>query len=231
MNDLLVSEIVQQVLKQLQHPVANARSQSNRSATDSANAAPSNSVAIPLVQDAVITADVLEQQVKNESRVQINARSLVTPAARDWLRENGVEWCRSEKASATNSGDSTNKQRCKVLVVNEFANLQTIVKDLATASQNCWSLELANDNCSATEQTIQELCRSAIDQIVVVSLVPERVACDVNRNRRIRAAVVETASRLQTISQNMKTNCLCINPAGKSYFELRNLMRAIDQSL
>lgn len=226
MNDLLVSEIVQQVLKQLQHPVANVRHQPDRSAV-----AQSNDVAIPLVQDAVVTADVLEVQAKNESRIQINSRSLVTPAARDWLRENGVEWCRSEKASATNSGDSTNKQRCKVLVVNEFANLQTIVKGLATAGQNCWSLELANDNSAATEQTIQELCRSEVDQIVVVSLMPERVACDVNRNRRIRAAVIETASRLQTISQNMKTNCLCINPAGKSYFELRNLMRAIDQSL
>ncbi len=225
MNDLLVSEIVQQVLKQLQHPVVNARSQFNRSAVSQ-----SNDVAIPLVQDAVVTADVLEQKVKNESRVQINARSLVTPAARDWLRENGVEWCRRENG-ATNPENETNKQRCKVLVVNEFSNLQTIVNDLAASSRNCWSLELANDNCSATEQTIQELCRSAIDQIVVVSLVPERIACDVNRNRRIRAAVIETASRLQTISQNMKTNCLCINPAGKSYFELRNLMRAIDQSL
>ena len=100
MNDRLVDQIVSAVLARL------GGSPPARAAADGPSA-PSAAVAGtngPLVLDeAVVTAETLEQRLNGHARLTIGRRTVLTPSARDVLRAKGIEWSRGTGSNPAGS--------------------------------------------------------------------------------------------------------------------------------
>lgn len=79
----IVAEVVRRLVEQLRGATQNA---------EIAHAAPSE--AVLRLAERVVTAQALARRLDGVVRVETPARAIVTPAARDLLRERGVAlWC------------------------------------------------------------------------------------------------------------------------------------------
>ena len=56
---------------------------------------------------------------------------------------------------------------------------------------------------------------------------PEALVCRANRNPQVRAAAVETVEQVKRSKTQLGANLFAIDPAERSVFALRNLLREI----
>jgi hypothetical protein len=56
-----------------------------------------------------------------------------------------------------------------------------------------------------------------------------RAACLANRNAAVKAVAVRDASDVRQVRKQLRANVWCVDPENKRWFELRNLMRAIEK--
>ena len=63
------------------------------------------------------------------------------------------------------------------------------------------------------------------DGVAILSEYAEIIACRANRNERVRAAVISDRKQLELTMQHLGVNVVCINPNGRTFIEMRNLLR------
>lgn len=214
MNQALVEQIVVEVMR---HLVAHGRSVAV-SEPGTLNSQPSTLN----LSENVITADLLAETSVGKSVVEVSSQAIVTPSARDWLKQNRIELTRRPDAET-----STNNQKPDwLLVVQTTGAAVEIVLDDAGRSGAPGSLrESASDAASAAKLAIAAVERGG--KCVVFSAEPEIVACLANRNEKVRAAVVADAAAVDRVKSGLDGNAFVVDPTGRSFFELRNLLRRI----
>lgn len=235
----LVDQIVARVLQQLDAAAAKPQARSAATAashvpTDtSANprtpsaAAPSAPVADLLLDEAVITADVLQTRINGAKRVTFPRRTVLTPTARDFLRQHRIAWCHSDTppTAAGATAETASQARWRLLVSRANEPVLRLMDEYS--AQLHWQTELVDDWKDASERAVSALNRADAAGVVVLTGSAAALACHANRNRKIRAAVVRDIAEVQSCRQELNPNLLCIDPGQRSYFELRNLFRAI----
>lgn len=172
-----------------------------------------------LVTDAVITADTLATRLNGQTRIAIAAKSILTPAAKDLLNQHGVSWHRLQNGEAAHS-----RQTRWLAILLEKNSTSTAAFE---QSGNTWNHQLAADNHEATETAVSAVCRAEADGVVVLTSRPASVACRANRNSKLRAVVVSEVNDVSLIQHELGPNLYCINPAQRSFIEMRNLLRVI----
>ena len=179
---------------------------------------------LSLTED-VITADLLKSRLKGERSISIAPRSILTPSAQDLLRSRGIGWTRAARngVSATASKSSGNG-RWRVIVSAAGGLVATVIDDLQKGGA-ALDRELAGLPAEAARQAISVLCRAEALGVVVLAAETHLVVCLANRNPRIRAAAVTDARSLAAARNQLGANLLCVDPGGKSFFELRKLLR------
>jgi hypothetical protein len=75
--------------------------------------------------------------------------------------------------------------------------------------------------------SVSGLCRGEFSGAAILTDDPERAACRANRNDRIRAAAVGSVADVKRINTQLGANLFALAPAERSFFELRNLLRAV----
>ncbi len=189
-----INEVVQGVLNQLQ--------------SSPALSAPAN-VRVDEVfrlEDSVLTADIFEQKVPSgTTSIQVGSKSVITPSGHDYLRQNGIQWHRSETQSTKTTCSSW-----KVLTVQQNSNADSLWDKQQTT----------NDNSSSAQETISMICRGEAAGIIVLSEQPELVSCLANRNEQVRAAAVSNTllrndaalgSGLIRLQTSLKPNVYCLD--------------------
>jgi hypothetical protein len=202
-NNILVDRIVAAVMARL---AGEATSQS----------APVATQGVLGLTDAVITADVLATRLNGHGKAVISPKSIVTPAAVDWLRERNIDWSRGV-ADAASPQKSAN---WRTIVALSTPGVEAVL------SSTDWPRDLAGCWKEAAERATASICRAEADGIVVFTRAAVAVACQANRNERIRAAVVQSVGCVESARRSMGANVLVIDPRKKSFIELRNILRA-----
>lgn len=225
MNAGLIDEIVNSVLAQLRPAPA----------VPPAPAPPvpetPPTVATPPAVDvtaAVITADVLANQPAGVREIRIGEKSILTPAAVDWLKAKRIVWtrCRSRASSTTVSPVSA--RWC--LIQQSVMPVVSGVSDWLLKQSTGWRAELSGTVGEAVEQAVGFVAKAEVKGAVIITEAPEVAACRANRNDAVRAAAVAGRNAWTAIRSQLSPNIVCVRASGLAYMELRNLIKDIGES-
>jgi hypothetical protein len=210
----LIDRIVANVLEQLQPATPRAVTHP---------AAATQPAAVRLSQ-AVITADVLSAAVKPGQTVQVGAKSLLTPSARDWLRQHQIVWTRTTGQSDVSAG-TTVAMRGQLLLSTVTPAVRGAVDSLFRSIRN-WQRQVVGPAREASEIAVRAIATADCDRVLITSRDAELVACLANRQAAVRAAVVSSADHVQRLEASVSPNLWVVDPTAKSLMELRNLFRS-----
>jgi hypothetical protein len=174
--------------------------------------------------EAVITGELLEQRLNGNSQrtIRIGPKAVLTPSARDFLKQRNIEWTRLEK----NAAPATNSGIWKAIVASSTPALASALDEIGKTAGTRWERELSGDATEAATAAVSALCRGEAVGVAVFAGNAAAVACRANRNAKVRAAVVWSVRCVEAAKRQIGSNLIAVDPAGKSYFELRNLVRA-----
>jgi hypothetical protein len=249
-NQALIDEIVTSVLAQLQPASARPASMSQArpqtvtpvSSPSATPANPANASSVPLISTVpavaspaatpakpaaieltlpIITADVLEQTVRAGQAVRIGRNSILTPSARDWLNSKRTPWTRQDKASGTTAGSRAKWQVILQTVTPTVRSLQDGLRRLADG----WKVEIVGQPLEAAVLATSLVSTAECDGVVIFTEQAELIACRANRNERVRAAVMQNPKQWEQVVRSLGANVVCISPIGRTFIELRNLLR------
>ncbi|MSR58856.1 MAG: hypothetical protein EXS05_14595 [Planctomycetaceae bacterium] len=211
----LIDEIVRRVLSQLGTGSLPAR--------EALPTIPSPAAAsgVVMIETPIVTQGVIEQSIGAATRVRVLPRAIVTPSARDFIRQRGIEIIR-ESAPDHPPG----QVRGIVFVTAAPPQVAAAIESLRADGIYC-EKQLLGTAAEAAGEATSALCRGETAVVAIVTGEPELAACLANRNARIRATPLSSLPALAAIRATFNPNLFAINPAGKSQFELRQLLKEI----
>jgi hypothetical protein len=222
LDEQLLQQIVSQVIERLESPQEMVRASDGAPIASpwprTQDAAASGGL---LLTDSVITAKLLEEKVNGAAEVQFSPRSILTPSARDYLHQRAIRWRRATGQPTAGA----NRSVWKAIIVQSGAAVAAALDDASKSGAVEWRRQTAGDSIEAAELATSALCRGEAVGVVVLAGQPHSLVCRANRNRHVRAAVVASSRCVQAARQQLGANLFCIDPEGKSQFELRNLLR------
>jgi hypothetical protein len=217
LDEQLVDSIVAGVLDRLRRTSAPAQASGGRKSPESNPVATSHT---RVLSDHVITEAVLEAKLNGARTVRFSPKAVLTPTARDYLRINKIDWSVAEHATA--SATKPSKTWAAVIVSATSAVERSLADMLPTARK-----ELLSCPDDAATFVISELSRGGFDGMIVFAKQTHRTACLANRHAAVKAVAVRDAAEVQAVRRQLRANVWCLDPSGKTYFELRNILKAI----
>lgn len=207
----LVETVLREVILRLQ-----------RGEQDTKNA-PTSKHPLPHFNQKVITADCLKHNLIGNTQILIGSNSIITPSARDVLRERNIDWSRATAKTSVNSGGA----RWSVAVIDSTAAVEAAMTDLEKRTEVCWQRQSGGDVRSTVTRLLSDCELDNTDGTVVITREPELAACLANRHRRVRAAVVRDVQHVKNIRQQIAANLFCLDANRLTFIEIRNLLTAI----
>lgn len=211
----LIDEIVRRVLSRL------GPGSSGAPTAPSTSADPPTTDSIATIDNPIVTHEVLEQSIGSATRVRILPRAIVTPSARDYIRQRGIEIIRESGVAK-----QPVQIRAKVFVTAATPQVSAAIESLQAEGIAC-EKRLPGTTAEAAGEATSALCRGEAAVVLIVTGEPELAACLANRNAMIRATPLSNLSALVAIRATLNPNLIAINPAGKTQFELRQLLKEI----
>jgi hypothetical protein len=182
--------------------------------------------ALLVITDRVVTAELLSQRLAGQtfSAVAICPKAIITPSALDFLRTKKIFWHRNTAEAAPTADQPMT--RWKALVVTATANvLQAVEHTERDTFGKQWSHELLGGADEAVSAATSAINRGEVNGVAVFAEQAEWIACRANRSERIHAAVVSEVQLIPVLKQSMSLNLMVVRPSGRSFFELRNLLK------
>jgi len=187
-----------------------------RAAISASRQAPSQPVCI--IREKVITAELLAARVQGVRRVQVQPRAVLTPSARDYLRQHALECLREAGAAGA-------RLSWQIVVSQSPPHLNTALETLRKEGF-AFTRQLAGTPVEVVREITTAVCRAEVAGAVVVTGQPDMVACLANRQPRLRAGVAGDVASVTRLQNDLGANVLALNPAGRSFSDLRNILRA-----
>jgi hypothetical protein len=175
------------------------------------------------IQDAVITAGLLETRGLVSGPVVFAAKAILTPSAVDFLSSRKIAWTKANGAAIANTTSTT----WSVLVSRATPAVDSALDAVARQPSVHWQRELVGCHRDAARRAVGALCRGECDGAVAFTGKPEALACLANRNTQVRAASIGTAEEIKRAKRTTGANLFAIDPAEQSVFALRSLLREI----
>jgi hypothetical protein len=205
-NQSFVDLVVARVIERLRsHPSV------NQAASDSTTA--NVTTATSFFDETVLTEAILGDRINGATTIQIAPHTVLTPSARDYLRQRNVGWTRGNVSAETASGKP--------------AGHRLIVLDKPVALASLAGSEWFVTNVSNVSEAVQ----AAIDSVqhcgaVVLAGPAEAIACEANRDQRVKAVATCSVERMKRAQTDLCPNVVCVDPNGLSLMELRNILKA-----
>ncbi len=190
--------------------------------------------------EAVITAELLSRQAPGAARVFASAKSIVTPAAKDWLRDHHVILERGNPpansavlpktagtaSSSKSSNPSSMGAKWVLGVVSATASVKTFLNSAQTAA-SVSQVKILGAGTETEEFVSGAIHKAEAHGAILMERSAAKRACDLNRSPAIRAAVVSSLAEVLLTSSDFSPNVYVIDPTLKTFIELRNLVQAI----
>lgn len=168
----------------------------------------------------VISVARLEGKLTGVKRLVVTPKAVVTPAAKDLLRERKVELARG---AANGKPSNSGKLTLAVGVAETPYDPASLCRELK--SDNGSLEELAHTGlATVTEELSEQVARGGRLGLLLTSNV-SAAACLANRNRGVRAAEARCPTSTREAIKGVGVNLLVVNPVGKSTFELKRMIQ------
>ena len=201
--------------------VANVLSPLSRQGQVAQHTGAAASDASVVLTEKVITADLLSAKVKGQAAVGIVAGAILTPTAKDYIRQNQI----SVHRASTSSASTQQRSQWRAIVLTHSSSVENALTDIEQQTGSRWSQELSTSLDHAVQDATSSLCRADAAGVVLFASAAEKAACLANRNQKVRGAAVQDVNHLQDVISQMSPNLICVNPKQKSFIELRNLVK------
>jgi hypothetical protein len=210
MDQAFIEQIVAEVMSRLvtdDEPAPEAKTETLNSQPSTIN-----------VREAIITGDLLSENVNGHGVVQIAPKAILTPSAQDWLRNRKVEVVRGETKTQTASS-----ARWLAVVHSGSEAVSSALDDAGrVVSVKTESVETAAE---AARRAVLDLRSGDAHGVIAFSNEAEAVACLANRESCCRAAAVRTVADVRRVQNSMGCNLFAVDASGLGFFELRNLLK------
>lgn len=234
----LIDRIVNGVLDQLGRggTAPGTPAAPGKSAPKPVVAIPAKVVASLSISEKVITADLLADRLNGERSITVPAKAIVTPAAKDFLKEQGIDLQRCDAAKAKPAAPTPGNavpSKGNTPAKTELAPLLIIVKHTDAVAnlwehlQPAWKRELVGCPDDAAKLAIGELSRGGASQVVILAEQTFRAACLANRSDRVKAVPITSLLDIKSARTQIRVNTWCVDPTDRSWFELRNLFKSL----
>lgn len=226
MDAALIDRIVTNVLAQLQPTVAVRPAPTVVTSEPAAPTPQAVTAASTVVElsDPVITAGLLQDTVRNTKAIRIGARALITPAAKDWLTTRKITLSRTPITGGSAPNEEKTVIRRRVLISTVTPAVKSLEATLGREHAG-WGHELLGRALEAVETAVRMLSTAEAELVLVFSDQADVIACYANRSAKVRAIVATSAEQLAGVAKRVGANLLAIDPTGRSFIELRNLLR------
>lgn len=159
----------------------------------------------------VISENVLITANAAGRAISLSPGAVITPSGRDYIRKNGVRMT-SDVGGKTNSVVSGT-----VIVIGDSSTS-------SAASAAGWNTVTATSEFEAAALATEKLSTGLV---TTFGGEPSVVACLLNRNPVVRAAVVTRTTNLMTLTTVMNPQIVCLDSMGWSFAELLRLLRGL----
>lgn len=190
----------------------------------SANVAKTTTAAPRLLTDKIITEELLERVWNGETQLKICRQSIITPTGQDFLRIRKINWSRADSRAEVTPSEFAD---WLAITVRSTPAVSQVIDHLQTASDVRWKTQLLGGTDEAVAGAIGAICRAEAAGVVVLTQSTAAVACLSNRNRSIRAAVIQDAQSIDVVKRDLSPNVFVLDPTGKSFFEMRQLTKVL----
>lgn len=170
------------------------------------------------LNERVISLDSLDERIQGVDRIVLSARAVITPAARDELRQRGIV-----VTHASSDVESGRKLVVCLTELNQDLNLDVIKRE----SSGRWTTieMLRSDNLVTAVGTLaNRLIGGGVHGILVTS-VPTVAVCLANRYSSIRAAWIHDASEVAAATQLIGANLLIVEASTQGHLEWPAILR------
>ncbi|RMG38961.1 MAG: hypothetical protein D6725_06330 [Planctomycetota bacterium] len=183
----------------------------------------------------VVTAEVLQRALQSASKgvcvVRIPVGAIVTPAARDVLKELKLKCVRAgcgKPAPGAASGEGgplpgTDARHCALVLVQSPPGLLAAWEPLRAA----WRREICSDVAAAARWCVAERARGGVSRILLVADDADHAACLANRHASVRAVVVRGPLEVRSAMRRWGANVFCVAPDQRLMFAWRRLLQAV----
>ena len=168
--------------------------------------------------ERVISLDSLDERIQGVDRIVLSARAVITPAARDELRQRGIV-----VTHASSEVESGRKLVVCLTELNQDSSLDVIKRE----SSGRWTTieMLRSDNLVTVVGTLADrLIGGGVHGILVTS-VPTVAVCLANRYSSIRAAWIHDASEVAAATQLIGANLLIVEANTQGHLEWPAILR------
>ena len=160
----------------------------------------------------VVSEDILIAARAAGRTIVLKAGAIITPSGKDYIRKNGV----------TVAGSALNKPATvstgSFIVVGNNATCQSAA---STAGWRTSSVSNEHDAALAASQSLKN------GITVSCGGEPSVVACLLNRNPDVRAAVITKATNLITLTTVMSPQVICLDSSGWAFGDVLKLLRSL----
>ena len=160
----------------------------------------------------VVSEDILVAARAAGRTIVLQAGAIVTPSGKDYIRKNGV----------TVAGSALNKPA--TVSTGTFIVIGSNSTCQSAASATGWKTAEVGNEHDAAMVAVQSL-KNGIT--VTCGGEPSVVACLLNRNPDVRAAVITTATNLITLTTVMSPQVVCLDSSGWSFGDILKLLRSL----
>ena len=174
-----------------------------------------------VLKETVITADLLAESASGQAVIEVTQKAIVTPSARDWLKQNKVEVIRAPRQIAGATTSAVQTVGHLAIIQSGGENVDRVLKSLN------WKRELAGTADEAAKLAISEVCRGGVNRLLIFSREAEVAVCLANRNEKVRAATVTDVAGVKRVKSGLGANVFVIDPADRGFFELRNVVKQV----
>jgi hypothetical protein len=171
------------------------------------------------ISEVIVTQALLAETINGAKQVQIGPTAILTPSARDFVRNHGIEIIRE-----TSSRGASASVRWQIIATVATPAIAATVEGLMARGVFA-DFRLLGLPAEAASHAISVLCRGEAVKVVVFSSQPELVACLSNRNDGLRAAAISDVAAAERVQKTLNPNLLAIDPSGKGVQELKALLK------
>lgn len=180
-------------------------------------AAPLPSAGRLLVQERVVTVATLANRLQGINEIALARGAVVTPAARDLLRENNIHVSHSTAPNPAWQG-----ARQLVLAVAATA-YEPAALSAALARRSIRIEQIARVGLTGVIDSLIERIALGGERALLLTGEPEVAVCLANRRRGVRAVACGCHSSAKRALRKVAANLLVIDPRGKSSHELSQI--------
>ncbi len=215
-----VELIVQRVLAHLGTPAGGAPGTTGSAIALQPTAAPRG----VQISESVVTQAILAEAVNGLKQIRISPTAILTPSARDFVRDHGVEVIREPSSRGASAS-----VRWQIITTVSMPQIAAAVEGLKTHGIAA-DFRMLGLPAEAASQAVSAVCRGEAVKVVVFSSQPELVACLANRNEQLRASAVSDAAAVERVRKTLNANLLAIDPSTKGVHELKALLKTFTLS-